>query len=81
MKKVFTALALCLVALPLAAIVTFLLIPLWRWLEATTGVESIGHSGPANWCFVAVYLVILAAAFGIWFFSSGSGPSSPGEKR
>jgi hypothetical protein len=32
---------------------SFLLWPLWSWLEAFTGFESLGHSGPATWCFVA----------------------------
>jgi hypothetical protein len=50
--------AIALVAcLPLAALLTVLALPLWRWLEARTGVEAIGHSGPAGWC----YLGMLAA--------------------
>jgi len=42
--------------------VTLLLWPLWSWVEAVTGFESIGHSGPALWlwCFalttVALFL-------------------------
>ena len=48
-------------ALPLAFVLTFLLAPLWSWIEATYGIESIGHSGPADWCFYAVYGVLIAA--------------------
>jgi len=46
----------------LGAGVTLLLWPLWSWVEAVTGFESIGHSGPALWlwCFalttVALFL-------------------------
>jgi hypothetical protein len=36
-------LALC---APAAFILTFLLSPLWSKIEATYGIESIGHSGP-----------------------------------
>lgn len=45
-----------LVSLPL----TFLLAPFWRWLEAASGIESIGHSGPAAWCYAAVFGLCLA---------------------
>jgi len=51
-----------LVCLPIAFIVTILLSPLWSWIEATYGIESIGHSGPSDWCFYLVYGVIAATA-------------------
>ena len=47
--------ALLVVCLPIAFIGTFLLDPLWSWIEATYGIESIGHSGPSDWCFYLVY--------------------------
>jgi hypothetical protein len=25
--------------------------PFWGWFEKTTGIESLGHSGPADWVF------------------------------
>jgi hypothetical protein len=46
--------------LPVSVVVTFLLVPVWRRLEATTGVESLGHSGPSDWCFWLVYALLLA---------------------
>ena len=52
---VFAGVALACV--PLAFVLTFLLVPLWRWIEATYGIESIGHSGPADWCFSLVYFL------------------------
>jgi len=60
-NTLIVAIALALAAIPATFIVTLLLIPLWSWIEATYGVESIGHSGPADWCFLAVYLVFVAA--------------------
>ena len=48
-------LALC---APAAFILTFLLSPLWSKIEATYGIESIGHSGPADWCFGLMYFLI-----------------------
>ena len=49
--------------LPLSIVITIALLPLWSWIEATSGIESGGHSGPADWCFWAVYatLVLLGA--------------------
>jgi hypothetical protein len=47
------ALAALLVSVVLGAVFTIVLQPLWSWIEATTGLESIGHSGPAGWCYLA----------------------------
>ncbi len=41
---------------------TILLVPLWRWVEADFGIEAIGHSGPAEWCFYLVFAFLLAPA-------------------
>ena len=55
--KRLAAAALVLVpALPIALIGTFVLTPLWSWIEARYGIESVGASGPANWCFVVTYV-------------------------
>ena len=35
----------------------------WGWFEAKTGIESLGHSGPADW----VFEFIIALCF-IFFF-------------
>lgn len=53
--------SLVLLGIPLAFVATLLLHPFWTWFEARTGIESMGHSGPAAWCFVAVYLSMLLA--------------------
>ena len=55
--------AVLIACLPIAIMVTFLLSPLWSWVEATYGIESIGHSGPSDWCFYVVYGVLNALAF------------------
>ena len=31
------------------------------------GIESIGHSGPAEWCYLASYIIILTCASLIWW--------------
>ncbi len=65
--RVFAFICGLLVAfLPVAFIVTFLLSPLWSWIEATYGIESIGHSGPSDWCFELVYGVLILGACSLW---------------
>lgn len=49
--------AVLLAALPLTFVTTFMLMPLWSWIEERFGIESVGHSGPADWCFNVVYLM------------------------
>jgi hypothetical protein len=55
-------LALIVLALPLSALVTIFILPLWSWLEAITGIEAVGHSGPAVWCYLLVLAIVAAGA-------------------
>ena len=50
------------VAAPLSIVITILLFPLWSWIEASTGIESVGHSGPAEWCYATVFVVLAGSA-------------------
>lgn len=59
MRIAVKAILWTLIALPTAIFLTFALTPFWSWLEATYGIESLGHSGPSDWCFLAVYGLIL----------------------
>ena len=57
-----------LVCLPLSLIVTFIAMPLWTWLESSYSIESVGHSGPAEWCYVVVYMVLNLLVFAtLWY--------------
>ena len=66
MKRLLVITVSVVAAVPVAIAVTFLLTPLWRWIEATTGIESIGHSGPADWCFITVWAALLIVTGGVW---------------
>lgn len=68
MKKVLVAVGICIAAVPAAIVGTLALIPFWRWFEVTTGIESIGHSGPSDWCFAAIFGVLVFVSFGAWIF-------------
>ena len=61
MKKAWLSLGVLVLSLPLGVLLTLLLLPLWRWLEGTVGIEAIGHSGPAAWCYgpaIAAFAVL-----------------------
>ncbi len=53
-----------LVAAPLSILATLLLFPFWSWFEATTSIEAVGHSGPAQWCYAVAFLLFVAS--GVW---------------
>ncbi|ANG62837.1 hypothetical protein A8C75_10315 [Marinobacterium aestuarii] len=63
----FKWLAVLLALIPLALLLTLLLMPLWSWLEAGLAIELVGHSGPASFCYVLVYsLLAVPAAILVW---------------
>jgi Ca2+/Na+ antiporter len=55
-RTLIVAVVLLGACLPLAAVTAIALLPAWSWLEATIGIESVGHSGPADWCYGVVYV-------------------------
>jgi hypothetical protein len=55
------------ISAPVSIVVTLFLLPLWSWLEASSGIESIGHSGPVEWCYVVVFiLLVVGALLALW---------------
>ena len=57
------AFAVCLISAPIAIAVTITLLPFWSWVESISEIESVGHSGPAEWCYLMSYIIILAWIF------------------
>jgi hypothetical protein len=55
--KILAGVGVLLASLPLGILVTLALLPLWRWVERTQAIESVGHSGPAEWCYAVTTLV------------------------
>ena len=51
-------------SLPLAIVTGILTAPLWNAFEARTGIESYGHSGPADWVYELLWVLWAAALFG-----------------
>lgn len=50
-----------LLSVPLRILATILLLPFWSRFEASTGIESVGHSGPAEWCYALLFLLLAAS--------------------
>jgi hypothetical protein len=55
------------ILVPVAIIITLLIVPFWSWLESASGLESIGHSGPAEWCYFVIYTLLISAYSWFWF--------------
>lgn len=54
--------AIVLIGVPITFATTFALMPLWSMIERRYGIESVGHSGPSDWCFWVVFGVYLFLA-------------------
>lgn len=59
-------LALSAVALPLSFVLTILVHPVWSWIETNSGMEAMGHSGPADWCFWTVFGLVELGLIVVW---------------
>lgn len=64
MKRTLLALAIAvLTGLPIGWLTAILLTPaLWR-LEPILGIELAGHSGPSDWVFVVIWVLLATAIF------------------
>jgi hypothetical protein len=71
-KLLVIALTLTIICIPLAMIITVLSHPFWLWFEKIFSIESAGHSGPAEWCYIVVYLCLVTICGFIWLKISKS---------
>ncbi len=79
LRAVLLVVVVLLISAPISILATFLLLPLWRWVEASSGFESIGHSGPAEWCYLAVFtLVALSSLLALWALQGRERPDDGG---
>ena len=69
LQLILISITIIIIGLPISFLVTFLLTPLWSWLEKTSEIESLGHSGPSDWCFVAVYLILIGSIEFVYLFN------------
>ena len=59
-RELLIASSILLLSLPVAVLLTLMLLPLWPRIGAALGIAAVGPSGPAAWCFVVVYAVLAA---------------------
>ena len=57
-------LSIVVISAPLSIVGTMLLRPAWSWLESAAGIEAIGPSGPAEWCYLLVFAVLVVSGAG-----------------
>lgn len=60
-RSALLLIAALVVSLPVALVGTLLALPLWSAIETEFGIEAVGHSGPASWCYWATYTFSIAA--------------------
>lgn len=60
------AIVILIVSIPAAVTVTLAASSFWLWFEQNTGIEAYGHSGPADWCYLVAYVLIVAICTWIW---------------
>ena len=79
MRAWIAAIVTLVLATPLAIVLTFLLLPLWSWMEAHWGVEAVGHASLSGWCFVATWIAVAlpGAALAYFFFRPFRRHASP----
>jgi hypothetical protein len=70
-RRAAVLILLALAAMPASVIATLAFLPFWSFVERRFGIESVGHSGPADWCFAAVYVAWMTLTGIAWFALTG----------
>lgn len=66
-RRIRVTAAVLALSLPSSALLTLLLVPFWRHLEERFRIESVGHSGPALWCYLVVFLTLFSVTGCVYF--------------
>jgi hypothetical protein len=67
MKWLLKVLAVLVLSVPVGVVGTFMLGPLWTWVEERHGIEAVGHAMYAGWCFGATCSAV--AVLGLALFA------------
>lgn len=65
-RTFIVAMMIVMAAAPFAFVAAAVLSPLWSWVETATRLESMGHSGPATWCYLATWAALSALGLLAW---------------
>lgn len=64
-------------SLPVTFFLTMVLMPVWSEIERRWGIESVGHSGPAGWCFLVVFACVVTISLSVYLVRArGAAPAS-----
>ena len=66
LKGTLVAILLLVICFPIAVVLTIATSPLWSWVESQFRIETYGHSGPAEWCYLATYIGLVILVTVIW---------------
>ena len=66
-------------SLPVTFFLTMVLTPVWSEIERRWGIESVGHSGPAGWCFLAVFACVVTLSLTVYAVRTRRG-AAPGPE-
>ena len=76
LRFLFRTVTVLLISVISSVLITVMLFPFWSWFEALTGIESLGHSGPANWCYLLMFVIISTGLLFGLFVQKMSGAAS-----
>jgi hypothetical protein len=71
-----TMLGIVALSLPVSFYLTMVLMPVWSEIERRWEIESVGHSGPAAWCFVTVFACVVAISLTVYVVRTHGAASS-----
>jgi hypothetical protein len=63
MNKVIALLAAIAGGFVLSIVTAILTARFWGWFEERTGIESLGHSGPADWIYLFLWVLYTIVLF------------------
>ena len=55
-----------------------MLAPVWSAIERRWGIESLGHSGPATWCYALVFVCAVSVSLAAYLWRLG-GPAEQAD--
>jgi uncharacterized membrane protein YedE/YeeE len=76
LRHVLIVLASAVLAFVTGFILAFVTAPFWGWFEDKTGIESLGHSGPAEWVFWLLFGVSFVFYFALMEFAVHRKPAA-----
>jgi hypothetical protein len=68
-RHIAAGIGLLVLCYPVTLVATYLLFPLWSFIEDRFGIESVGHAVVADWCFWVTFAAC-ASIFGLLYVAS-----------